>query len=68
MRDSGAEINRTKCVLVGASCAGTDEGGIVNIETLGDEERLRSGGRLFLTSVNVSYETLIMPDALHRTP
>jgi len=49
MRDSGAETNRTKILLVGTSCAGTDDGGIVSIETSRGEERLRSGGRLLLT-------------------
>ena len=68
MRDSGIEINSNKCVVVGVSRAGTDDGSIVSIETRKAEERLRSGGRLLLMSVNMSYETLIMPDALHRTP
>jgi len=68
MSESGAEINRTKCVLAGASCAGTDDGGIINIETRRAEERLRSGGRFLLMSVNMSYETLIMLNALYRTP
>jgi hypothetical protein len=68
MSESCAEINRTKCVLVGASCAGPDEGGTLSIETRRAEERLRSGGRLLLMSVNLSYETLIIPDALYRIP
>jgi len=53
MRDYGAEISRNKCVLVGASRAGTDGGGIVSIETRKFEESLRGGGRLLLMTVNM---------------
>ena len=66
--ESGAEINHNIRVLVGASRAGTDDGGIVSVETHKVEERLQSGAMLLLMSVNMSYETLIMPDTLHRTP
>jgi hypothetical protein len=68
MSESGPEINSTKCVLAGASCAGTDDGGIVSIETCRAEEMLRRGRKFLLMSVNMSYETLIMPSVLYRTP
>jgi hypothetical protein len=64
MSVSGAEL--TALVLVGASFRGTDYGGIVSIETRRAEERLRSAGSLSV-SINMSYETLIIPDALYRT-
>jgi hypothetical protein len=68
MSVSGAPVNRTKCVLVLESSAGTNDGSIVSIEARRAEERLRSGGKLLIMSVNMSYETLILPDTLCRKP
>jgi hypothetical protein len=61
MSVSGAYINRTKCVLVVESSAGTDDGSVASIEA-----KLRSGGRLSM-SVNMCDERLILSYTLYRT-